>query len=65
LEEIHAKLTLQLANLRGERRLRNRQRLRGAGEAEVPGDGQEVAKLRKFYIASLLILFAPHYCTTK
>jgi hypothetical protein len=50
-EELGAELTLETADLLGERRSRQVKPLRGPAEMELLGDGDEVAQLTELHAA--------------
>lgn len=51
LEQRHADFVLELPNLLAERRLRGAQPARRAGEAELFGHRDEVAKMPEFHVS--------------
>ena len=64
IEEPHAERGLELADLDGERRLRQVQRRRGAGEVPEPGHGQErldVPQLRGHCVVSNTAMRMIHF----
>src|SRR5262249_39128340 len=58
IEQLNSKLLLELADLGRETRLRDPQSLGGAGEASLLRNRDEITKVTKFHIPSLIRLLA-------
>ena len=60
-EQLLAQLVFELRNLLGQRRLRHHQRLGGAGETLLPGDGKEISQYANIHHQ---LLPTRHICRT-
>jgi hypothetical protein len=63
VEQPHAQLLLELANLFADRRLRNVQPLRGPAEVQLLCDRNEISEVAKFHAPDLLLL--PGACDSR